>query len=115
MSTATEHVSLVRWGLAAVLACVGYLVAVNFELPAFYYYPMEGSWHWTPPVIDDTVASMGPVISYYGWKVSGLLLMPLAWLLPHRLASRLPVATGLWGVIAMCVLMLAIESRWFLM
>ena len=49
MSTSATHLAVVRWGLAATLACAGYFAAVNFELPAFYYYPMEGAWHWSVP------------------------------------------------------------------
>ena len=112
MSTSATHLAVVRWGLAATLACAGYFAAVHFELPAFYYYPMEGAWHWSVPANE---AALGPRITYYGWKVSGLLVMPLAWLLPPRLAQRLPASLGLWGVSAMTLLMLAVESRWFLM
>lgn len=107
-----NDVALVRWGIAATLACAGYYAAVHLELPAFYYYPMAGQWHLSVPAAAET---LGPRITYYGWKVSGLALMPLAWLVPAAICERMPQSSGFWGAVLAIAVMLANESRWFLM
>lgn len=106
--------ALVRWGLAAIFASAGYLLAVVLDFPLFNYYPMVGQWFWSAPA-GGLAESLGPRIAFFGWKGTGFLLGLVAWLIPARLLSRLPNSIGLGGVILVTVTMLIHESRWFLL
>ncbi len=86
-----------------------YTLAFYFNLAVFKYYPLVGQFH-----VDSQGKEAGPPISWYGWLVSALLVsLAVTFLTPPRLANRLsPAWAGLIPV-ALVILVLIYEKRWF--
>lgn len=98
-----------RWTVAALLACVAYVLAYSQDATLFYYYPMVGEWHWLPQP-----QALGPRITYFGWKAIGLLVGLCSLVLPVRWTQRVP-PSALWvGAVLMVAVVVTHETHWFL-
>jgi hypothetical protein len=99
-----------RFAIFSIVFGVAYTLAFYFNLAAFKYYPLVGTFHFA-----DQDKSAGPPISWYGWIVTAFVIaLPVSFLVPRRLADRLsPTWAGLIPA-ALVVLVLIYEKRWFL-
>jgi uncharacterized membrane protein YhaH (DUF805 family) len=99
-----------RFAIFSILFGIAYTLAFYFNIAAFKYYPLVGAFHFA-----DQGKQAGPPISWYGWIVVAVAVsLPIALLVPRRLADRLsPTWAGLIPV-ALVVLVLIYEKRWFL-
>jgi glucan phosphoethanolaminetransferase (alkaline phosphatase superfamily) len=98
-----------RYAIFSIVFGVAYTVAFYFNLALFKFYPLVGAFHMT-----DQGKEAGPPISWYGWLATALVVsLPVSLLTPRRLADRLsPSWAGLIPV-ALVVLVLIYEKRWF--
>jgi hypothetical protein len=111
-----------RFTLFSVAFCIVYTLAFfigdrtipwphpfHFSAAAFKYFPLVHEFHYV-----DQPKRSGPPISWYGWIVSALIVsLPLALIVPRRLADRLsPNWAGLIPA-ALIFLVLVYEKRWF--
>jgi hypothetical protein len=98
-----------RFAIFSILFGVVYTLAFYFNLALFKYYPLVGAFH-----VADLDKKAGPPISWYGWIATALVVsLPITLLVPRRIADRLsPTWAGLIPV-ALVVLVLIYEKRWF--
>jgi hypothetical protein len=98
-----------RFAIFSILFGIVYTVAFYFNLALFKYYPLVHAFH-----VADQDKQAGPPISWYGWIATALVVsLPLTFLVPRRIADRLsPSWAGLIPV-ALVVLVLIYEKRWF--
>ena len=109
MSTAPVTQQFGRWTLAALVAGAAYVLAYSQDVTLFYYYPMVGEFHLRPQA-----ESLGPRITYYGWKAIGLLAGLATLALPPRWTARLPADTVWIGAALLIGVVGWHESHWFL-
>jgi len=98
-----------RFAIFSILFGLVYTACFFFNFALFKYYPLVGAFH-----IADQDKKAGPPISWYGWLATALIVsLPIAFLVPRRLADKLsPTWAGLIPV-ALVVLVLIYEKRWF--
>jgi hypothetical protein len=98
-----------RFAIFSIIFGVVYTAAFYFNLTPFKYYPLVGAFH-----IADQGKQAGPPISWYGWVIAAFVIsLPITLLIPRRVADRLsPTWAGLIPV-ALVVLVLVYEKRWF--
>ena len=108
MSTTPGAEHLARWTVAALVAGAAYVLAYSQDLTLFYYYPMAGEFHLRPQA-----ESLGPRITYYGWKAIGLLAGLATLALPQRWTARVPPDTVWVGALLLIAVVLWHESHWF--
>lgn len=94
--------------LAALVAGLAYVLAYSQNVTLFYYYPMVGKWHWLPQP-----ETLGPGITYFGWKSIGLLAGAATLLIPRRWTERLPADTVWAGALLLVTTVCLHESHWF--
>lgn len=88
---------------------VYYACAYSVQLALFRYYPETNTFYLTDHPAD------GPSILWYGWMATAVLVsLPVALLVPRRLADRL--WNGLFWLVPVgsVVAVFIHESRWFL-
>jgi hypothetical protein len=85
-----------------------YAVVFYMEWALFRYYPETNGFHLTQH------REEGPAILWYGWLAVALIISALvAFVVPRRLAERLPDSV-VWGVqIALVIIMFIYEKQWF--
>ena len=109
MVSATQGAQrLGRWAVAALVAGAAYVLAYVLDVTLFYYYPMVGEFHLRPQA-----ESLGPRITYYGWKAIGLLAGLATLALPKRWTARVPTDTVWVGTLLLIAVVLWHESHWF--
>lgn len=97
-----------RWSLVALVAGAAYIAAYVNNFTPFYYFPMVGEWHWTPQP-----PALGPGITYYGWKATGLVAGLCSLTLPEWWTRHFS-PTMLWvGALALSAVVIFHESHWF--
>ena len=75
----------------------------------FYYYPETNRFYWTAHPDD------GAAILWYGWlSTAAVVSVPLALLVPDRVAARLPDDLSWMVGVAVILTIFVHESRWFL-
>ena len=89
---------------------IAYIIAYYFDLGLFTYYPAEYAIIFAP-----TPRPAGQAVLWYGWLATGVLAGgAISFLMPRRVASRLP-AELLWLLpVALMLAVLFYEKRWFL-
>ena len=100
--------ALGRWIAFALIAGVAYIVAYTHNLSPLDYYPMVGEVHR-----GEQAAELGPRITYYGWKLVGLVAGLVALLLPAAVAARIPASLAWIGPLILAGVVLFHESHWF--
>jgi hypothetical protein len=98
-----------RWTVAALVACLAYVLAYSQDVTLFYYYPMVGEWHWSAQAQD-----LGPRITYYGWKSIGVLAGACSLVLPARWTHGLSPHVLWTGAMAIVAIVCMHEMHWFL-
>ncbi len=99
------------FGIVYGLAYISLFFANEFyQYSLFGYYPVLGTWSRTRLPLE----SAGPTILWYSW-LSGALVISLvvAALTPNALAARLGKSAIWIAPIALVILILVYERRWF--
>ena len=86
-----------------------YLTCFYMDWAPFRYYPDARTFHLRITPQD------GPAILWYGWVAAAAAVSAaVAWLVPRQLAERLKPGLA-WAIpLAIVLLMLAYERRWFM-
>ena len=108
MNTSTQGDWHGRWALAPLVACAGYMAAYMLDVTPVYYYPMVGEWH-----VSVQGSELGPRITYFGWKIVGLLCGGIAMGLPQRWSRWLTPGRFLVAALAMVAVVALHEIHWF--
>ena len=87
---------------------VVYATVFYMEWALFRYYPETNSFYLRQHRED------GPAILWYGWlAVAAIVSAAVAFVVPRRIAERLPNEV-VWGVqIALVIIMFIYEKQWF--
>jgi hypothetical protein len=85
-----------------------YATVFYMEWALFRYYPETNAFYLTQHRED------GPAILWYGWLVAAAIVSAaIAFVVPRRIAERVPNEV-VWGVqIALVVIMFIYEKQWF--
>jgi hypothetical protein len=101
----------VKTSIFSSVFAVAYLVAYQAGLAPFRYYPAQG--RFSTELLP--AASAGPPILWYGWlTTAALAALVIALLVPRRLADRVPPRIAWIAPLAVLIIMLIHERRWFL-